>query len=142
MKEESCGAVIHYNDTYLLLHYEAGHWGFPKGNRESGETKLKTAKREIKEETGLEYKNLIFTDFKMDIDYFYKREGKTIYKVVTYFLAESDTDDVTISWEHTGYQWLPYQEALERLTYNNAKKVLKAAHAFLNKSSQFKQTHL
>lgn len=138
MKEESCGAVIYHDDMYLLLHYEAGHWGFPKGNRESGETKLETAIREINEETGLKNKNINFNDFKTDIDYFYKRKGKTVYKVVTYFLAESDTDEIHISREHTDFDWLSYQKALERLTYSNTQKVLKAVHTYLKKSRENK----
>lgn len=140
MREESCGAIIYYDNEFLLLHYEAGHWGFPKGNKERGETKLETAIREIKEETGL--KNLKFTDFEKDINYFYKREGKTIYKTVTYFLAKSTTKDVTISWEHTGFAWVPYEEALETLTYSTTKEVLKAAQSYLDEPRKFEQLRL
>ena len=139
MREESCGAVIHHSDEFLLLHYEGGHWDFPKGNREKGETKLETALREIKEETGLT--DLEFTDFEEKISYFYKREGKTIHKTVTYFLAQSFTKDIIISWEHKGYEWLPYEKALERIAFQNARDVLKAAKSYLDnppKSQQLK----
>ncbi len=140
MREESCGAVIYYDNEFLLLHYEAGHWGFPKGNKERGETNLETAIREIQEETGL--KNLKFTDFEKNITYFYKREGKPIYKTVTYFLAKSPTKDVTISWEHTGFAWLSYEKALEALTYSTTKEVLKAAQSYLDEPKKFEQLRL
>jgi 8-oxo-dGTP pyrophosphatase MutT (NUDIX family) len=140
MREESCGAVIYCGDEYLLLHYEAGHWGFPKGNRERGETKLETAIREIEEETGL--RNLEFTDFEKDTTYFYKREGKTVYKTVTYFLAESRTKEVVISWEHTGFAWLPYEKALEKLTYTNAQDVLKSAKSYRDTPKKTEQMRL
>lgn len=140
MREESCGAVIYCAGEFLLLRYEAGHWGFPKGNRERGETKLETAKREIEEETGLT--GLEFTDFEESITYFYKREGKTIYKTVTFFLAKSKTKKVKISWEHTGFEWLPYEKALDNLTYQNAKRVLQAAKVYLEKPKKFQQLRL
>lgn len=140
MREESCGAVIYSDHEFLLLHYEAGHWDFPKGNRERGETKLETAVREIEEETGLT--ELEFTDFEESINYFYKREGKTIYKTVTYFLAKSKTKKVKISWEHTGFEWLPYEKALDNLTYQNAKRVLQAAKVYLEKPKKFQQLRL
>lgn len=140
MKEESCGAVVYYNNEFLLLHYEAGHWGFPKGNREKGETKLETAIREIEEETGL--KDIEFTDFEKEIDYLYKKRGKTVYKTVTYYLAKSKTKDVTISWEHTGYAWLPYEKALDQITFSNTREVLEAAKSYLDSPRKTRQLRL
>jgi len=140
MREESCGAVIYCDKEFLLLHYGAGHWGFPKGNRERGETKLETAIREIEEETGL--KNLEFTDFEEEINYFYKRDGKTVYKTVTYFLAKSKTKKVVLSWEHIGFEWVPYEKAVEKLTYQNAREVLQAAKSYLDEPKRFQQLRL
>ncbi len=140
MREESCGAVIYHSDEFLLLHYEAGHWDFPKGNREKGETKLETARREIKEETGLA--DLEFTDFEQEISYFYRREGKTIHKTVTYFLAKSFSKNITISWEHKGYEWLPYEKALDKITFQNAREILKAAQSYLDIPPKSQQLRL
>ena len=52
--EKSCGAVIIKNNKVLVLQQVAGHWGFPKGHVEKGETEVETAIREIKEETNLD----------------------------------------------------------------------------------------
>lgn len=127
MREESCGAVIYHGEAYLLLHYDAGHWDFPKGNREQGETKKETALREIEEETGIT--DLVFNDFEKTIHYVYRRDTQTIFKEVTFFLAESKEKKVTLSWEHQGFQWLSYEKALDTLTYESARDVLQAAHA-------------
>lgn len=131
--ERSAGAIIFRRDTkikYLLLHYEAGHWDFPKGNIEEGEIEEETAKREVWEETGI--KDIHFLQgFKEKIHYFYKKEGKTIYKEVTFFLAETKTTKVILSFEHIGYKWLSYDEAIKQLTYKTAKEVLKKAKRFL-----------
>ncbi|KAA0005675.1 MAG: NUDIX domain-containing protein [Thermoplasmata archaeon] len=132
--EKSCGAVIFCGREYLLLKYGWGHWGFVKGNIEKGETMEETFFREAEEEAGLKRENLkIIEGFREKISYFYRKEGRTIFKVVVYLLAESNTKDVKLSFEHTDYAWLPFEEAIERVTYDGDKKVLRKAHEFLKK---------
>lgn len=91
---------------------------------------MDTVIRELKEETGITDARFI-GDFREKISYFFKSGGKTIYKEVTFFLIETQESDVELSHEHTGYEWLNYKDAMERLTFNNAKNVLKKAHNFL-----------
>lgn len=121
---------------YLLLRYPTGprrpnpYWDFPKGHIEKGEKAEDAAKRETKEETGL--KDIeIMEGFKETIKYFFKWKEKNILKFVVFYLAKTETEDVKISGEHIGYQWLPYEEAVEQLTFNNAKEILKKANHFL-----------
>ena len=136
-REKSCGAVvfIRHKDgiKYLILHYGAGHWDFPKGKQEKNEKEEQTALREIKEETGLEDIELL-DGFREAVKYFYKKEEETVFKEVIFFLAETHTDEITISSEHIGYAWLSYEHAEKKLTFNNAKELLKKANQFLNKS--------
>jgi len=72
-KETSAGAVIFRKENneiyYLLLHYESGHWDFPKGNIEEGEKEEETVKREAAEETGVEDIKIV-EGFKEWIKYF------------------------------------------------------------------------
>ena len=136
--EKSAGAIVFRKKGneifYLLLQYEAGHWGFPRGLIEKGETLEETAKREIGEETGI--KNLKFLPgFKETIKYFFKWKGKNILKFVTYFLAQTKEKRVSLSFEHKDFEWLPYKEALEKLTFENSKEVLKKAHQFLKQKN-------
>ena len=136
--ERSAGAVIFRQEEgkiyYLLLHYQSGHWDFPKGIIEKGEKIEETAKREVKEETGIE--NIEFVEgFKEWIKYFFRVKGRTIFKIVTFLLAETKQKKVKISWEHIGFKWLPYEEALEKLTFKNAKEILEKANDFLSKQS-------
>lgn len=134
--EKSCGAIVFKKHKdgikYLLLHYEAGHWDFPKGNQEKNEKDEQTAAREIKEETGIE--DIEFVEgFKEAIKYFYKKDEETIFKEVAFFLAQSATDKVTISKEHIGYAWVSYEHAMKKLTFNNSKELLEKANQFLHK---------
>ena len=132
--EKSAGAVIFRKEKgkiyYLLLQYGLGHWGFPKGHIEKGESLEDTVRRETKEETGLEDIEIV-DGFKKWIKYFFKLKEKNIFKIVTYLLAETKTKEVKISWEHIGYKWIPYEKALEQLTFKNTKGVLKKANKFL-----------
>lgn len=143
--ERSAGAIVFRRDKeikYLLLHYGAAgfrslhskgdYWSFPKGNVEEGESEEETARREIKEESGIE--DIKFVDgFKEKISYFYKREGKTIYKEVVFFLAETKSEKVKISYEHIGFEWLGFEDAFTRLKFKNDREVFEKAHRFLVK---------
>lgn len=132
-KEVSAGAVIFRKNKeieYLLLRYEAGHWDFPRGGIESGETEVDTVVREAREETGIENLNFL-PDFREKIFWFYKKDGRTIYKEAIFYLAETKTGKVKISHEHVDFKWLPYEEAMRQITFKNGKKVLEKANEFL-----------
>lgn len=141
--ERSAGAVIFRkegkNVLYLLLHYPSSakapkeYWDFPKGHIEKGEKIEETIKREVREETGLDDIRLV-EDFKEWIKYFFKFKGKNVFKIVTFLLAETKTKEVKVSFEHLGYEWLSYEKALEKLTFKNAKEILKKANQYLVES--------
>jgi|WetSurMetagenome_2_1015567.scaffolds.fasta_scaffold850645_1 bis(5'-nucleosidyl)-tetraphosphatase len=143
-KEKSAGAVLFRLEKdgegrgkekvfYLVLHYhfKGDYWDFARGKIEKGETELQTARREIKEETGLEVQ--FVNGFEERTSWFYRLEGKNVFKQTVYFLAEAGDRKVQISSEHLGFDWLEYHEAMERLTYKNTKAILTSAHEFLKK---------
>lgn len=142
--EKSAGAVVFRRSKnkieYLLLHYRAGHWDFPKGHIEKGESEEDALRREVFEETGIRDLKLI-PGFRKTIKYFFKarpdkrekiRGKDTILKLVVFYLAETKTKKVKISFEHVGYKWLPYDSALKQLTFKNAKDILKRAAHFID----------
>ena len=131
--ERSAGAVLFYRDLvieYLLLRYGAGHWDFPKGEIEPGEGELETVRREVWEETGIRDIEII-PGFRKKIHYYYRKSGQLVRKTVVFYLARAPTKEVTLSYEHTGYVWLDYENALRRLTFKTAKETLREAHEFL-----------
>ncbi len=131
-REISAGVILvrtRPKREYLLLDY-GHHWDFPKGHIERGEDPQTTAARELQEETGIRDVRFV-PGFKQSMRYFYRKAGEGMLKVVIYFLAETPTGDVTLSDEHSGYAWLPFEEALKRLTFKNARDLLTKAHTFL-----------
>jgi len=133
LSERSCGAVVFLKSSeakYLLLRYGAGHWDFVKGNVEPNESEKDTVIRELQEETGIVDARFI-DGFREKIEYFYRRQGSTIHKEVIFFLIETRTEKVKLSYEHVGYIWLDYQHAMEKLTFKNAKNILQKAQKLL-----------
>jgi 8-oxo-dGTP pyrophosphatase MutT (NUDIX family) len=135
-REISAGVILVRNRPqreYLLLDY-GSHWDFPKGHIEAGEDPQTTAARELQEETGIRDVRFV-PGFKEGMRYFYRKAGEGMLKVVIYFLAQTPSGEVTLSHEHSGYLWLPYEAALKRLTFRNARDLLAKAAAFLDARS-------
>jgi 8-oxo-dGTP pyrophosphatase MutT (NUDIX family) len=135
--ERSAGVIVFRSDpqaaggrVFLLLDY-GRFWDYPKGHVEAGEDDQTAAVRELAEETGIRDAALV-EGFRHQIEYFFrdKRKG-LIRKTVVFFLAATHRKRITISHEHEGYAFLPYDAACKRLTYPTAKSVLEAAEAFL-----------
>jgi bis(5'-nucleosidyl)-tetraphosphatase len=135
MKERSAGAIIFSINSssdvsFLLLQHNAGHWDFAKGNIEHGENEWQAARREIREETGIESVHFL-EGFRVRVEYYYKREGNLVHKEVVFFLARSDSKRVILSNEHIGYSWCDFDKSLAKLTYRSARDVLEQARSFI-----------
>jgi bis(5'-nucleosidyl)-tetraphosphatase len=136
--ERSAGVLLYRlsgdppEPDFLLLDY-GRHWDFPKGHLEEGEDDLTAARRELAEETGI--LDVAFHDgFRFEMTYTLrdKRKHGLIRKTVVFFLGRTGVEHVTLSHEHVGCEFLPFDRAIERVTYENAKDALRAARAFLN----------
>ena len=133
MDEKSAGAVVFRESTtgrrYLLLQ-NAGRWDFPKGGIEKGESELDTVLREVKEESGIDDLQM-FPGFRKVIEYFYRREGKNVHKQVVYLLGRTAKEKVKISFEHQGFGWFSFADAVRKASYDNSKNTLNDAEKFL-----------
>ena len=135
MKEEVSAGIILFNESenrkFLLLNYPSKHWDFVKGKMENGETTHETALRETKEETGIT--DVEFLDgFEEEIEYYFRAENQDIHKKVIFFLGKTKTLDIILSHEHLDFIWLDYDNALNKITYENAKNLLKKSKKFLD----------
>ncbi|PIN87479.1 hypothetical protein COV12_03665 [Candidatus Woesearchaeota archaeon CG10_big_fil_rev_8_21_14_0_10_32_24] len=132
--DKCCGGIIYQKDNnqnlFLLVKHQekdGGHWNFPKGHVEEGETEEQTALREIYEEVGLKVN--IIPNFRESHSYIFNK-NKT--KTVIFFLCEAITTDVVYHCDEIAdHGWLPFEKALEQITHDDAKKVLIKADYFL-----------
>lgn len=138
--EKSVGAVVFRRDgkniNFLLLHYKSGHWDFPKGHPENGETDEEALRREVREETGIVQLEIL-PGLSEATGFYYEARGDEmkrrikegrgvkIEKKVIYYLAETKEEEIKISHEHIGHVWLDYEESLRRITYENSREVLR-----------------
>ncbi|MCA1812589.1 MAG: NUDIX domain-containing protein [Halobacteriales archaeon] len=144
IQEVSAGGIVFRRTPrgvqYLLLKYGAGHWDFPKGHVEEGETPLMASKREIHEETGLrpEQQDYI-VGFKQRVTYHYRRGQQLVKKDVHFFLVEVQQEGIKISHEHLDHAWVTLDEALQKLTFKTAKDLLSQANRFLEVSGLLRE---
>ena len=128
-KEKSCGCVIINEGKVLLVKHNKGHWDFPKGHVEEGETEEQTAIREVKEETNI--------DVEINSKYRYLNnyiiEDKQIEKDVILFVAKPISLEIKAQEEEvSNVKWIDIKEAVEIITYDNSKNILKQVIKDLN----------
>lgn len=120
-------------DFFLLVQHKAGHWGFPKGHAEPGESAQDTACREFEEETGIQAYQLLDAPFVEQ--YRFKKAKQPIEKTVTYFPAFVRSETVNYQRkEIRDYAWLSYDAALATLTFARSQQVLMQVQAYLQQA--------
>ncbi len=132
--EYSAGAFVYYIEDgkplFLLLKREKDT-DIPKGHIEKGESAIEAAKREVKEETGLE--PLFLPYFSVKTRYFFYEGKEKVMKNVKFFIAKSHTKEVKISFEHTGYSWLDKENMLEQASYKDIKEILPKIYDYVDR---------
>lgn len=129
--EVSAGGIVFRRGAegtvYLLIRDSYDNWGFPKGHLEDGESPAEAARRETIEETGLSH--LVLQGPIRVIDWHFRFRGRHIHKYCHFFLFESPAGEPSPQADEgiTDCQWRSLDEALEILSYDNARGVLKRA---------------
>ena len=140
-REISAGIVVFTKSLegpkFLILYHGHGYWNFAKGKIESEEKSFDAAIRETREETGLTPRDMrIIRNFKAYERFTFKRAGKSIFKTVIFYLAETNRVNIRLSDEHQGYALFLYRDASRILgKYRDSQKVLRNVYQFLQGKS-------
>ncbi len=126
-QERSAGGVVFRgDDAIVIVPTRRGAQGqrvlaLPKGHVDPGETPDLTAAREVREETGVDAD---LVEKLGEVRYFYQRDGKRIFKRVTFYLfayrsgSLDDHDD-----EVEEARWMPLEEAAQALSYEGEREM-------------------
>ena len=130
IRVSSAGGVVYRwdKDKLLVLLLGSNRRGvrcLPKGLIEQDEDEVTTAMREVREETGVSRVKL---RGKIGlIKYQFGFRATTYDKTVHFFLFETDQADTKVGSEHDFMEWVPYDKALETMSYPNEKEMLTKA---------------
>ena len=134
-KEKSCGTIVFRKNNgvteFLVINpKDRDYWEFPKGHVERGESEEDTALRETFEEVGLRVE--IIPGFREAIEY---PTAVGVWKTVVFFLGKFRGGEVRyVFGEVQAHEWLSFDKAVERVSFDNARSVLVKAGEFLKKS--------
>lgn len=119
--EKACGCIIIEDQKVLLIKQKDDNWGFPKGHVEEGETEEETAAREVKEETNIDVEIESSKKYEMK----YNLPNGNLKQVVLFMAKKIGGEEKKQQDEISDLKWYTFKEALETLTFDNTKKVLR-----------------
>lgn len=150
MKDEAFGIIPVFSTEsdilFLLIQHQAGHWAFPKGHADPGESALETAKRELEEETGIrdyevleepsfvEHYSFVQESVPSSVKHYaFAKEGELIEKTVTYFVAFVNSREVVLQAEEVqNYAWSSFDEAINLITFDGNRGILREVKVYLD----------
>jgi 8-oxo-dGTP pyrophosphatase MutT (NUDIX family) len=129
IREFSAGGVVvrdKEGQPLVAVVRPRGHiLALPKGHPVGDESPAEAARREVREETGLD---AAMVERLGDVKYWYVRGGERVAKVVTFFLFRYRSGSVE-DHDHEVEEalWIPLAEAPERLSYKGEREMALAA---------------
>lgn len=116
---------------FCVLH-RADHdqYQFVAGGGEDGETEAEAAKREIFEETGvrasqiLPLRSMAFLPVDVIAEKHRKLWSRDTFVIPEYAFAFACDGEISLSDEHLDLEWLSYEQAMARLTWDSNKTAL------------------
>ena len=106
------------------------YWGCPKGHLEPNETHEEAARRELKEETGLEVVHLLQKEPILEEFYWLKGNERRL-KRTLFFIAEVEGEINLQNEEIVDGQWFSLTEAIAKVVHPEGKATLKQAEKLL-----------
>ena len=129
IREFSAGGVVvrrmRGRPFVAVVRVREGVLALPKGHPDQGESSADAARREVREETGVETE---LVEKLGDIRYWYARDGERVMKIVSFFLFQYRSGSVSDhDHEVEAAGWIPLEEAPDRLAYKGEREMAAAA---------------
>jgi 8-oxo-dGTP pyrophosphatase MutT (NUDIX family) len=129
IREFSAGGVVvrrmEGRPFVAVVRVREGILALPKGHPSGDESPLAAARREVREETGVEAE---VVEKLGDVRYWYARDGKRVLKNVAFFLLRYRSGSVA-DHDHEVEEalWIPLDEAPGRLAYKGEQEMAESA---------------
>jgi len=123
---------VHGEPRYLLLRRSdnvvySGQWRMIGGKVQDGETSVQAAIREFREETSQQpYSAWVVPT----VNAFYDPQADQI-RYIPAFAFECSSNEIQLNHEHDDFEWLPIDEAVQRLGWYEQKRILRLTHDIL-----------
>jgi 8-oxo-dGTP diphosphatase len=118
-------------DVLLVHRPRYDDWSFPKGKLDRGEALTACAVREVAEETGVHVR---LGPRLSSQRYPVRARSKTVHYWMGRVIGDDDVSGYLVNHEIDDVEWLPWDEALARLSYEHDRDTLAEARAFRRKS--------
>jgi len=129
VRETTSGGIIFRRNLkkqleILLIQDAKNRWTIPKGHVEEGEEPKDTAKREIQEETGLQEMKVM--NWLGKVNFRYRRGHTLVLMTMHIYLVQGlgDTDKLKGEDWLSDIKWLPAQEAMDKIAYDDIGKLI------------------
>ena len=130
IREFSAGGLVvrrfHGRPFVAVVQFREGVLALPKGPPDGRESAADAARREVREETGIDGE---VTEKLDDVKYWYARGGQRVFKVVSFFLLRylsGSVRDYQVE-EVDSAEWVPLEEAPRLLAYRGERDMAQAA---------------
>lgn len=128
--------IFKKDDKYSILivqNSKGGHWGLPKGTPENDEDPMKTAIRELQEETGIEEKDIRIQESLAFFEKYSFEQNNVIYdKTNTYYVGLVNTMTVGEKLnEISNAEWVSLEDAKKKLTHESIIQVVSELEKYL-----------
>ena len=124
------GVMVRGDEVAVIVPHRLSPQGekvlaLPKGHPDPGESMVDAARREVREEAGVDGD---LVDKLGDVRYWYQREGRRIFKVVSFYLFRYTAGDVADhDHEIEEARWMPLAEAVHALSFPGERQMAERA---------------
>lgn len=99
------------NQVLIQLRADTKSWGFPGGSSELGDSLLKTAQRELLEETGLTASSWTFVTMLSGKEFFFTYpNGDQIYNISAVYVAREISGELRTDSESLDLRWYEFDQ--------------------------------
>lgn len=140
VREPTAGGIIYRvlkpgEIEFLMVQDAKNRWTIPKGHVEPEENSKQTAEREIREETGLQEMKVM--EWLGKIHFRYRRADSLVLMTTEIYLVKAlgKTDELKPEEWMNGCKWLPANDALDKIEYDDIGKLMLLAMQKIRKNA-------